>query len=76
MFFRQLAAEMHAYVREDAATVHAIGEADGLGLIDVTWVDRCPLFAPIREAPLFVAVRDRIAARAKEAVDVLEGRVD
>jgi TolB-like protein/Tfp pilus assembly protein PilF len=76
MFFRQLAAEMHAYVREDAATVHAIGEADGLGLIDVTWLDRCPLFAPIRDAPLFVAVRDRIAARAREALDVLEGRVE
>ena len=76
MFFRQLAAEMHAYVGEDAATVHAIGEADGLGLIDVTWLDRCPLFAPIRQAPLFVAVRDRIAARAREAIDVLEGRVD
>ncbi|MGH7294513.1 MAG: hypothetical protein ACRELB_06265, partial [Polyangiaceae bacterium] len=76
MFFRQLAAETHAYLGADAAAIGAIEEADALGLIDLTWADRCPIFAPLRGAPAFVAVRDRIAARAKEALDVLEGRID
>jgi serine/threonine-protein kinase len=76
MFFRQLAAETHAYLGAEEEAVLAAEEGDALGLIDVTWADRCPLLAPLRAVPAFVAARDRIAARAKEALDVLEGRVD
>jgi serine/threonine-protein kinase len=76
MFFRQLSAEVHAFMGDEGSAVRCIAEGDALGLIDVTWTDRCPLFEPMRPSPLFVAVRDRIAARAKEARDVLEGRSD
>jgi serine/threonine-protein kinase len=76
MFFRQLAAEVQAFMGDEAGAVRFMAEGDALGLIDVTWADHCPLFAPMRASPLFVAVRDRIAARAKEALDVLEGRKD
>jgi TolB-like protein len=75
-FMRQLAAEARAFAREDAACVAAMAEGDALGLLDLTWVDRCPLFDGMREGPAFVEVRGRIAARAKAALDVLEGRVD
>jgi serine/threonine-protein kinase len=75
MFFRQLAAEVNAYVSNEQETLRAIEDADALGLIDVTWTDRCPLFDALRDKPAFRAPRDRIAARAKEAIDVLEGRV-
>jgi len=76
MFLRQIAAEMLAFVGRDDSALRKIVEADELGFIDVTWMDRCPLFAPMRASPAFVAVRDRIAARAKDAMDVLEGRVE
>jgi serine/threonine-protein kinase len=76
MFLRQIAAEMLAYVGRDESALRMTVEADALGLIDVTWMDRCPLFASIRSSPEFVAVRDRVAARAREAMDVLEGRVE
>jgi serine/threonine-protein kinase len=74
MFFRQLAAEVQAFAGDEAAALRFMADADALGLIDVTWADRCPLFEPMRASPLFVAVRDRIAARARETLDALEGR--
>jgi serine/threonine-protein kinase len=76
MFLRQIAAEMLAFVGRDDGALHMTVEADALGLIDVTWMDRCPLFASMRSSPEFVAVRDRVATRAREAMDVLEGRVE
>jgi serine/threonine-protein kinase len=76
MFLRQIAAEMLAFVGRDDSALHMTVEADALGLIDVTWMDRCPLFASMRSSPEFVAVRDRVATRARDAMDVLEGRVE
>jgi serine/threonine-protein kinase len=73
MFFRQLAAEVHAFAGDEAAALRSMAEADALGLMDVTWADRCPLFDAMRATPLFVAVRDRIAARARETLAALEG---
>jgi serine/threonine-protein kinase len=75
VFFRQLAAELNAFAGDQTRVLRALEDADGLGLIDVTWVDRCPLFESVRGEPAFRAVRDRIAARAKETLDVLEGRI-
>jgi serine/threonine-protein kinase len=74
MFFRQLAAEVHAYVGERDKTLQALKDADAYGLIDLTWADRCPLFEPLRDDPIFREARDHIAARAKDVLDVLEGR--
>jgi hypothetical protein len=74
MFFRQLAAEVQAFVGQRERTLLALREADAFGLIDVTWADRCPLFEPFRDDPIFREARDRIAARAKDVLDVLEGR--
>jgi eukaryotic-like serine/threonine-protein kinase len=74
MFFRQLAAEVHAYVGERGKTLQAVKDADTFGLIDVTWTDRCPLFEPFRDDPIFAAARDNIAGRAKDVLDLLEGR--
>jgi len=74
MFFRQLAAEALAFNGELAEAQRPLDEADALGLVDVTWMDRCPLLEGMRATPAFVAARDRIATRAKQAVDALEGR--
>jgi eukaryotic-like serine/threonine-protein kinase len=74
MFFRQLAAEGLAFNGELDEALQAVNDADALGLIDVTWLDRCPLLEGLRAVPAFAATRDRVAARAKEAVDALEGK--
>jgi TolB-like protein len=74
LFFRQLAAEVRAFVGDADGAIRAVQDAEAFGLIDVTWADRCPLLEPMRADPAFRAARDRIAARAAEAIDVLEGR--
>jgi serine/threonine-protein kinase len=76
IFFRQLAAEGLAFLGDYDDAVAAVREADSLGLVDLTWLDRCPLFETMRSAAGFIAIRERVAARAKEALDVLEGRID
>lgn len=74
IFFRQLAVELSAFVGDHDVALRALDEADALGLIDLTWVDRCPLLAPIRDEARFRAARSRIATRARDVLDVLEGR--
>ncbi len=72
-FFQQLAAEVQAYAGRDDGALAAIEAADRLGLIDIAWLDRCPLFAGLRTSPRFVTARHRVAARAAEVLDALEG---
>jgi serine/threonine-protein kinase len=74
LFLRQLAAEVWAFAAHDVDALTAIESADALGLIDIVWMDRCPLLAAVREQPRFVAVRRSVAARAAEVLDALEGR--
>jgi eukaryotic-like serine/threonine-protein kinase len=75
-FFRQLAAEGLAFVGDLELSEKALVEAEALGLVDLTWLDRCPVFSEMRGSPGFAAVRARVAARAKEVLDVLEGRAE
>jgi eukaryotic-like serine/threonine-protein kinase len=72
--FRQLAAEVSAFQGDSAAVVGSMDSAEALGLVDLTWIDRCPLFASTRALPEFIAVRDKVAARARATIDVLEWR--
>lgn len=65
---------MHAFGGNEEGVIRAVQSADALGLIDVTWTDRCPLLERVRAEAMFRAARDRVAARAAEAIDVLEGR--
>jgi eukaryotic-like serine/threonine-protein kinase len=73
-FFQQLTAEVLAFEGDYEGVVEALNAADELELMDVTWADRCPLFEAMRARPEYVAVRDRIAARARATLDVLEWR--
>ena len=75
MFFRQLASELAAFVGDRERALRALEDADAVGLIDLTWVDRCPLLESLHNEPRFQVVRGRVAARAREAIDVLEGRI-
>jgi eukaryotic-like serine/threonine-protein kinase len=73
-FFQQLAAEAQAYIGDVEGMLAAIEGADRAGLVDILWLDRCPVFAPWRGEPTFRALRERVATRAADALDVLEGR--
>jgi eukaryotic-like serine/threonine-protein kinase len=65
----QRAAEIALLVAEVPAAIDAIKRANGLGLIDIVWFDRCPLLAPVRASPDGFAIRDSLAARAGRVRD-------
>jgi serine/threonine protein kinase/tetratricopeptide (TPR) repeat protein len=44
----------------------AMAIAADLGLIDVVWMDNCPLFADIRSEPRFLALRNQVGDRANQ----------
>jgi serine/threonine-protein kinase len=64
IFFRQLRAEVSAYVGDPEGAIGALEDAGALGLIDLVWLDRCPLFDPLRADPRIVQVRADVADRA------------
>jgi len=64
LFYRQLKAEVFAYAGDVERAIAAIDEATSLGLIDVVWLDRCPLFASLRNNARFVELRAQVAERA------------
>jgi serine/threonine-protein kinase len=76
IYFRQLATEglacMGEYPRAEATLV----EAGSLGLVDLGWLDRCPLLEPMRSSPSFTAVRTSVTLRATEVLDILDGSID
>jgi eukaryotic-like serine/threonine-protein kinase len=71
--FRQVAAEVYAFRGDRGRMLGSMASSVEVGLIDVTWVDYCPLFATMRNDPGFVALRAIVAARAKEVLDALQG---
>ena len=64
IFFRQLKAESLAYVGDEGGALSAIEDGASLGLIDVVWLDRCPLFEAMRGSRRFAEARAQVAERA------------
>ncbi|MCW5833101.1 MAG: tetratricopeptide repeat protein, partial [Labilithrix sp.] len=73
-FNAQLRAEMHAFFRMDAETFEALRACDANGLVDVVWLDRCPLFDPLRGEPEFTTIQNRVALRARRVTATLDER--
>lgn len=65
ILMNQFLAEVAA--RADAMDVAfaAIEQAVEVGLSDLTWLRRCPLFAPLRDQPRFVSMCDELTARVR-----------
>jgi hypothetical protein len=74
LFFRQLSTEVFAFIGGLDSALDAIESAANIGLIDIAWVDHCPLLDPLRTTPRFTAARAKIADRARAALDALNGR--
>ena len=64
-FANQLTAELQAYLGETDASFKSLRGAVDAGLVDITWLERCPLFDEMRSDPRFAEIRrdvvDRIA---------------
>jgi serine/threonine protein kinase/tetratricopeptide (TPR) repeat protein len=63
-FVQQLTAEVAGHGHMIDACLRALARSADAGLIDVVWLDRCPLLDAARASPDFAAVRARVAERA------------
>ena len=73
-FNAQLRAEMFAYVGKEAETLESLRSADANGIIDIVWLDRCPLFDPLRTNPDFQTIQGRVALRARRVAESIDAR--
>ncbi len=62
-FFHQLMAEGAAYLGRADEALEAIERSIDGGLIDLAWIDRCPLLVPLQGHPRYAALRARVAER-------------
>jgi eukaryotic-like serine/threonine-protein kinase len=60
----QLMTELSLLLDQHDLALRALGKAAGAGLIDVTWLRSCPLFAPITGDLRWRAVHDAVERRA------------
>jgi serine/threonine-protein kinase len=71
-FWHQIAAEIFMFFGDaDRALAH-LEESASLGLFDVAWLERCPLFEPLRDHPGFASLRAKVGARAGAVLDTLD----
>jgi tetratricopeptide (TPR) repeat protein len=61
----QIGAEFHAYLGNDDAALPHVENAVHAGLIDLSWLERCPLFTRLRELPRFSELSDGVRERAQ-----------
>ncbi|MEM9492999.1 MAG: tetratricopeptide repeat protein, partial [Myxococcota bacterium] len=64
LYFRQIEAELAMACGDMDHAVTAIGHAVDLGLVDILWLDLCPLLAPLRPTSHFGTLRTVAAERA------------
>ena len=69
IFFRQMMAEVLAYVGDAEQALATIEDAASLGLIDIVWLDRCPLFAEMRSSPRYALAREQVSERAARVLE-------
>jgi serine/threonine-protein kinase len=72
-FTTQLFAEAAAFAGDISTALGEIERADAAGLVDLHWVDRCPLFDRLRDEPRFIAAQTRVARRAEDVIAELFG---
>ncbi len=66
-FFNQLAAEFYGAAKRSTEALAALADAVQLPLVDLLWLDKCPVLAPLRSDPSFARSRAIVASRAAEA---------
>ena len=71
ILFAQINAEIFAYTFEIDHAFEALAQAIDSGLVDVLWMDRCPLFAAVRGDARFAPLRAVVNERAQLIVAAL-----
>jgi hypothetical protein len=72
-FRAQARAELYLSCGELERALEAIRDADANGLLDVLWLDRCPVLDEVRARGDLEAVRRSTALRATRVSDALHG---
>ncbi|HUH04759.1 MAG TPA: protein kinase [Kofleriaceae bacterium] len=65
----QLRAELAGFLGDTEQVIESLELGDHAGLVDLFWLDRCPLLLEARTDPRFIEIRDRIQQRAHAAYD-------
>jgi serine/threonine-protein kinase len=65
-FFHQVRAELFARMERREAALDDLARSVAAGLVDVVWLDRCPLLGSLRAEPAFAAARATVELRAAE----------
>jgi hypothetical protein len=60
----QLLTEVALVRREPDLALEPLGVAARKGLMDIVWLDHCPLFGQLVDDPRFAPIRARVAERA------------
>ncbi len=70
-FYLQMQAELAGFAGEQEACLQAVGKADQRGLLDIMWLDRCPLLQGVRGTQTFKALRSSVHKRAEGVYEAL-----
>ncbi len=65
-FFNQLDCEFTSYIGLSERAVQSLMRAVDGGLVDLAWMDRCPILADLRKDPRFGPLRALVAERASK----------
>jgi serine/threonine-protein kinase len=71
-FIHQLTTEALLFSRETSRGLDELTTCAEIGLVDVCWLDHCPLFDGVRDDARFGAARELAAARAARVLEALE----
>jgi serine/threonine-protein kinase len=69
--FSQIAAEIHAFARNYGRSFEFMRRAADASVFDIVWLERCPLFEPVRKMPGYEEIRAQIESRAAKIRDEL-----
>ena len=71
LFGLQLRVEYHCFTSQLAEALQALRQLTRLALVDIQWLDHCPILAPLRHAPDFPVLRAPVAELARQVQEAL-----
>jgi hypothetical protein len=69
--FSQIGAETFAFLRDYDRSLEFMRRAEAAQVFDIMWLERCPLFEPVRTMPGYDRIRDELEGRAAKIRDEL-----
>jgi hypothetical protein len=70
-FYLQMQAELAGFAGEHEACLQALAKADQRGLLDIVWLDHCPLLQSVRGTQTFKTLRNSVYMRAEGVYEAL-----